>query len=602
MRLSIKTKLIILFLSIITLALALVSYKGLNYFKQDKETYVQDLNVQNVSVLSNFLAARIDTLGKIMLTFAEFVDYRFADAKTKEEAQKEFLLKFRDFLSISVFRGSVGSLNEVFSVYDTQGLKLAMVSRDDITPKQELMRIMENAKPGAIKLKSIVKQSNYPILIVSIKRPNGDLILASVLQKTLFNIISEKEIYTAFVFDEETGDLVMHQSPKSLLIDKDVSSHPMVRELMSDRERRFMSRTKEYFDQVAGEDVVGSGAHVGNTGFGLVVQIPKRMAYMAAQELLKKLSIWIVAIFSVAVVITLVFSSTITKPLKSLANFASKVGKGEFNAELPKSSNDELGELVEAFNKMNVELKDRDAKIDEKNKQLVQSEKLSAFGQMSAGIAHEVKNPLAGILGYAQIARKKAPPEAAGLANYLEIIEKETKRCKEIVENLMKFARAEKATFADTNITQVVRDAVALVDHQVSISGNKIERKFDPDAQGPIIFGNANQITQVLTNLMMNANYAMKKKEKGGTLTIEVMSPKDGFVSFSVKDSGTGIAKENIPKLFEPFFTTKPAGEGTGLGLSVSYGIVKDHKGEIKVESELGQWTKFTISLPLKQT
>ena len=220
--------------------------------------------------------------------------------------------------------------------------------------------------------------------------------------------------------------------------------------------------------------------------------------------------------------------------------------------------------------------------------------KMGAFGQMSAGIAHEVKNPLAGILGYAQLSKRKLDEENPA-RKYLDIIEKETKRCKEIIENLMKFARQESSTFEPFVVNQAVRDAIALVDHQVSINGVKIERNIAEDAAMPTVVGNANQIQQVLTNLMLNAQHAM---EEGGTLTITTSANGGDHALIEVADTGSGIEKEHLEKIFEPFFTTKEAGKGTGLGLAVSYGIIRDHKGDIKVDSEVGKGTTFKIMLP----
>ena len=599
MKLSIRTKMTILFLLIIAISLVIISERGFRYVARDKDTYVQDLNNQNIFVLSNFLADRIGTLGKIIDTFSEFAGYRFKDEKTREDAQKELLNKFSDFLSVSVFKIEPPNVTETFSLYDTGRLKQAMVSKDDISNKNLLLELYGKQEIGKINLRSVIKQSSYPLVLLSLKKAQGVFVIATIPQKALMNIISTKEIYTSFITDGK-GNLIIHQNPKEILTDKNLSAHPMVKDCIEDSSRMISSKTKEYYDPVKAEDMLGTYSHIGDTGLCLVVQIPKKMAYLAGQELIRNLAIWVVMIFILAVIITFIFSSGITRPLKALTNFASKVGRGDFSAEVPKKTNDELGELVGAFNKMNVELKERDVKLEESHKQLVQSEKMSAFGQMSAGIAHEVKNPLAGILGYAQIAKKKTPPES-GIINYLEIIEKETKRCKDIVENLMRFARQEKAAFEDIFISKALRDAVALVDHQITISGIKIERIFPEAGEGIKIFGNTNQLTQVFTNIMLNAQYAMKKKGEGGTLTAELIPGADK-VQVVLSDTGIGIPKENIPKLFEPFFTTKPEGEGTGLGLSVTYGIVKDHKAEVKVESEVGKWTKFIVTFPVKKS
>ena len=260
------------------------------------------------------------------------------------------------------------------------------------------------------------------------------------------------------------------------------------------------------------------------------------------------------------------------------------------------TSRDEIGSLATSFNHMASELKSREKALIEANEKLVQSEKLSAFGQLSAGIAHEVKNPLTGILGYAQLSLRKIDKETS-LHKNISVIEKEAKRCKAIIENLMKFARQEQVEFKETDLINVAGDALAIVDHQLSINRIKVIKQFDPAL--PLISGNANQIQQVLINLMINSQQAMDGEP--GTISLRIRNCNDKWVEIWLKDSGPGIDKEIQDKLFEPFFTTKKSGKGTGLGLSMSYGIINEHKGKILIHSTLGKGTTFVIVLPIIQ-
>jgi signal transduction histidine kinase len=240
------------------------------------------------------------------------------------------------------------------------------------------------------------------------------------------------------------------------------------------------------------------------------------------------------------------------------------------------------------------ELFHREEELKSAQEALIQSEKMAAFGQLGAGIAHEVKNPLAGILGLTQLCLLDADKETTQHEN-LSLIEKETKRCKIIIENLLKFSRQEKVTFDRVDINQVAKDALAIVNHQMGINHVKLYQKFTPDI--PPIWGNANQIQQVLLNLMINAQQAMEGKAGKVLMMTEGLDSK--WVKILVIDNGPGIPKEIQAKIFEPFFTTKPSSKGTGLGLSVSYGIVKEHKGDILLKSKPGKGTKFTIILPV---
>jgi signal transduction histidine kinase len=174
------------------------------------------------------------------------------------------------------------------------------------------------------------------------------------------------------------------------------------------------------------------------------------------------------------------------------------------------------------------------------------------------------------------------------------MIEKESKRCKMIIENLLKFARQEKALMGPVDVNQVVQDAVAIVNHQLEL--NRVTVHLDLQETLPQIEGNANQLQQVLMNLMINAQQAMEGAP--GSVTVSSVRLPSGNVEIRVVDTGPGMSEEVRRKLFEPFYTTKPAGKGTGLGLSVSYGIIEEHKGSIAVDSRPGAGATFIIELP----
>ena len=238
----------------------------------------------------------------------------------------------------------------------------------------------------------------------------------------------------------------------------------------------------------------------------------------------------------------------------------------------------------------------REQALEQAQAALVQSEKMSAFGQISAGIAHEVKNPLAGILGYAQLSKRKLDKDDPLYKN-VEIIEKETKRCKEIIENLMKFSRREKVEKELTDINKVAQDAIAIVDHQLTINQVKLEQDLEADLCP--LMADGNQLQQVLMNFMINAQQAMDGNP--GIVRIATRKLSLEHIEVRVSDNGPGMPEDVSAKIFEPFFTTKPAGKGTGLGLSVSYGIIQDHKGEIRVDSAPGKGTTFIVTLPVAQ-
>ncbi len=227
-------------------------------------------------------------------------------------------------------------------------------------------------------------------------------------------------------------------------------------------------------------------------------------------------------------------------------------------------------------------------------KQMAQADKLASIGQLSAGIAHEINNPLGVILGYSQLLLRNEKTETDRY-NDLKTIEKHVKNCKSIVEDLLNFARSSKPEIKTTRINEAADDVLNFILHHSKLDGIDIIRNYDEEA--PPMLLDEKKIRQVLINLLMNAGHAVGKK---GSISLSTEYIKqDNKVAITVADTGYGIEKKNLTRIFDPFFTTKPTGEGTGLGLSVSYGIVKSHGGEILVESESGKGTLFTVLLPV---
>jgi len=229
--------------------------------------------------------------------------------------------------------------------------------------------------------------------------------------------------------------------------------------------------------------------------------------------------------------------------------------------------------------------------------QLSQADKLSSIGLLAAGVAHEVNTPLAVISSYAQMLSKQlqGDPQKSGL---LEKITRQTFRASEIVNNLLNFSRTSGTEFTDVDVNKIIADTLALLEHQFKIS--KIQVQDDLSGHLPLIHGNAGRLQQVFLNLFLNARDAMAN---GGTLRVSTTNGE--AVSVTVADSGTGIAQEHIHRIYDPFFTTKTApkegqqNRGTGLGLSVTYGIIQEHAGKIRVESRPGEGTTFYLDFPL---
>jgi PAS domain S-box-containing protein len=223
--------------------------------------------------------------------------------------------------------------------------------------------------------------------------------------------------------------------------------------------------------------------------------------------------------------------------------------------------------------------------------QMSQTEKLSSLGLLAAGVAHEVNTPLAVISNYIQMLAKQMP---AGDPRHaiIEKIVKQTFRASEIVNNLLNFSRTGPGELADVDVNRVVEETLSLVAHPLKTSQIQVVKQLSPGL--PPVRGSANKLQQVFLNLFLNARDAMPL---GGMLEVRTAAH-NGAVEIEVVDTGNGISREHIHKIFDPFFTTKSGGRGTGLGLSVSYGIIKEHSGKIDVRSTPGRGTSFHVEFP----
>ncbi|OGL40766.1 MAG: hypothetical protein A2043_03540 [Candidatus Schekmanbacteria bacterium GWA2_38_9] len=227
--------------------------------------------------------------------------------------------------------------------------------------------------------------------------------------------------------------------------------------------------------------------------------------------------------------------------------------------------------------------------------QLFQAEKLSATGRLISGVAHELNNPLTGIIGYSELLLKDSS-HGAKTAERLKIIYEQSNRCKNIISNLLKFSRKHETTKTSVSINEVIDNTLALNQYEMESGGIKVIKELKRGISK--IAGDLNQLQSVILNLTQNAHHSLLEKQDGErSLKIKTEQVDDKII-IEVSDTGTGISEENIKKIFDPFFTTKDVGKGTGLGLSICHGIVRDHGGNISVKSRIGEGTTFTIELP----
>jgi len=367
-------------------------------------------------------------------------------------------------------------------------------------------------------------------------------------------------------------------------------------------------------------------AHRASTKVLGVVDVALRLDPVEKQTRAITLQTVVWTLFEVAIGAAFVILFTkrfVATPIQQLIGGTKAVSEMELDRPIQiVRRSQELDELVDSFNRMRERLKlavaelnemqqTLESKVDERTRQLqvaqrklVQSDRLATLGQLAASVAHEINNPVSGVLNLSMLlerlmAKGEYPPgREAEFRKYLGLISTETARVGRIVSDLLAFSRRSKPQRAPADVNKLVRTTLGLADHKLRLISAEVDLQLQENL--PLVECDASQMQQVILNLILNGAQAMQPRG-GGKLTIRTSVVGDGSeIELSVADTGEGIAPENISKIFDPFFTTKADGKGVGLGLAVLYGIVKAHEGEVEVTSRKNEGATFTVTLPIK--
>jgi two-component system NtrC family sensor kinase len=315
--------------------------------------------------------------------------------------------------------------------------------------------------------------------------------------------------------------------------------------------------------------------------------------------------------FFLIVGISYLITRSITRPLSEMVSATQSIATGDLDHGIKVKAKDEIGQLALSFNrmvaslrKMRTELEDWANTLEQKVKErteelaavqntLVQSQRLASLGKLAAGIAHEINNPLGGILVLSSLVVEDLKEDHPHRENLQEVI-KQTMRCRDIVKGLLQFSRQEEGKIEYVKVNDILNNTLSLIEKQALFHNIEVVKNLN--AELPYILGDNSQLQQVFINVILNAVQAMKEI---GTLTINTsQDKKNDMVVIEINDTGCGIPEEMIDHVFDPFFTTKEVGEGTGLGLSIAYGIVMKHHGRMTAKSKVNEGSTFTIKIP----
>lgn len=381
-------------------------------------------------------------------------------------------------------------------------------------------------------------------------------------------------------------------------------------------------RTLHVVDQISNESSCYTAAcHVHPEHQRILGFVDAQLSLAFLDEALLKQRLAITAyvvmfVLGVSLFLGLIIYKIVSKPVSKLVHGMEKVAGGDLTYSVPIKSEDEMGVLARTFNSMindlkvardqrekwtqtlEAEIAKKTEEIQKTHQSLVQTEKLASLGRMAAGVAHEINNPLTGVVTFAHLLKKRFPAESSE-AQDINIIIEQADRCSKIIRNLLTFARATPSEKGKVSINDVINRTVFMVQNQEKFHHIKFDIALENDQF--IIIGDPSQFQQIFLNMFINATDAMNERGKITVATRRITDNGRPSVEIEFTDEGSGIKEEDLPKLFEPFFTTKPVGKGTGLGLSVSHGIVKHLGGNIKVKSVVGKGTSFFVRLPLNE-
>ncbi|MFO0598460.1 MAG: ATP-binding protein [Myxococcaceae bacterium] len=585
MQLSFRAQIVLLVGAMLVIAMGVYLLLATRVVTADKEASVYDVNALVAGTVAQQVERTVDGISDKLRYFGQEYEITPGDAEPRARS----LFDADDaVLSLEVFKRTEGGFERSFLFVDSRRLGALNLLPDDLTEaRKRTPAPLDAVQTAGLVLQNASLPPDLALVRLSTATADGKaIVVADLRPEWLLSAVSTSSVYKVFLVDR-LGQVLAHPDGELVIKREDLSALPVVKNALGGRLAR---GTEEY--EVNGSSRVAAFARVDNGVGAVVVEVPRDEVFKATTELSRRSLLFAVGTVSLALVLAVLLGRRVTRPLNDLQKTLLVISRGEFGVEVPVAGPREIQQVGTALNEMSRELVRRSEELQRTNAQLVQSEKLSAVGELAASVAHEVKNPMVGIVGFAQLGQESS--DLAELHEYFKLIEADAFRANKILQNLLEFSRPPEMEFETLALNDVVRGSAALCVHQLQMQGVKVELQL-PEGLAPIK-GNSNQLRQVLLNLMLNAGQALEQSPQK-LITVSTRAAEQ-FVEIVVADTGPGLAPDVKEKLFKPFFTTKRRGQGTGLGLSVSRTIVEAHRGQIRADGAPGQGATFVIRLP----
>lgn len=604
---TLAQKLILYALAVALLPLAATGFALIHWSEEALRERIQQHQTTAAVAVAGRISMALQELSHRFATVLDSVDVWDLEERERQGLARMLFRQSRD-VAVALLLDPQGSLlgQPAFLSSDPGGHPLA--SEEDVA------RLLENLPwrqvqagsvlMGPVEFRGKGQRARLPVAIGGRPSASGQLVVAGVDLEVGPEILHLSEINAGpgsevLVVDRQ-GRVVEHPGRPA---GASLTSHGGVAAFLASR----ATGVARYRRQ--GQTRAAAFAEVGGLGWAVVVEQPESVAFEAAAQMRARILAAVLATLALVLASGFWFAGLLRSRLRRMVVGARAFGEGRLHEHIQVHSGDEMEELASTMNQMATDLtrslqeleawgrtlehkvEERTSELREAQAQLLLQAKLAAVGQLGAGVAHEVNNPLAGILGYAQLLlkRRDASERERG---YLKRIEEAAQRCRDVTTNLLRFSERGLAGSTEVSLNDLVDEVVGIMGG--TLEEGRIELSLQLAEELPHMRANAGEVAMVLVNLLTNAKNAMGD---GGRLTVATAAV-EGGIELLVRDTGHGITSEDLPRVFEPFFTTKRVWSSVGLGLAVAYRIVTDHGGQIDVESEPGSGACFRVTLP----